>query len=164
VEKPPTKFVYSAGGVVFRALWGRPEIALVRSRQAWTLSKGLIEKGEKPDAAAIREVGEETGLTVQQHGKVGEVEFWYMDSRERVRYHKKVYYFLFEAIGGNLGDHDMEVEEVRFFPSAVVISQASYPKDKAILRQALAIIGTMNSPESAPPSFELLSGDQDPGR
>ncbi len=38
---------------------------------AWTLPGGGIEFGESPDAAVIREVAEETGLTVKLKGIAG---------------------------------------------------------------------------------------------
>ena len=41
------------------------EVALIQpsDRAAWSLPKGLIERGETPENAAIREALEETGLS-----------------------------------------------------------------------------------------------------
>ena len=53
----------SAGGVFYRWLDDTPYILLIRdSYQHWGFPKGHLEAGETPDAAALREVAEETGL------------------------------------------------------------------------------------------------------
>ena len=52
----------SAGGVVFRKEGDVPLYLLIRdSYQNWGFPKGHLEAGEQPDAAALREVAEETG-------------------------------------------------------------------------------------------------------
>jgi len=67
------RMAVSAGILVHRALAGRPEVLLAypggqlwrrRDRGSWIVPKGLIEAGEDPLAAAIREFVEETGLSV----------------------------------------------------------------------------------------------------
>jgi bis(5'-nucleosidyl)-tetraphosphatase len=61
-----TKFAatgrFSAGVVVVR-LDGPPRYLLLRAFAHWDFPKGLVEPGETPLAAAIREVKEETGLS-----------------------------------------------------------------------------------------------------
>jgi ADP-ribose pyrophosphatase YjhB (NUDIX family) len=53
----------SAGGVVFRLDGGHALYLLIRdSYQNWGFPKGHLEAGEIPETAALREVGEETGL------------------------------------------------------------------------------------------------------
>ncbi len=53
----------SAGIVVVRQLNGEWRFLILRAYRNWDFPKGLIEPGEKPLAAAVRETGEETGLT-----------------------------------------------------------------------------------------------------
>src|SRR5947209_14506287 len=53
---------FSSGGVVFRTSGDRQEFALIKAGGRWSFPKGNIEKGETPDAAALREISEETGL------------------------------------------------------------------------------------------------------
>jgi 8-oxo-dGTP pyrophosphatase MutT (NUDIX family) len=62
-RRRPPKWT-SAGGLVID---GRGRIALVRQRNRrgrwrWTLPKGRIDRGESAEAAALREVYEESGL------------------------------------------------------------------------------------------------------
>ena len=51
--------VTAAGGVVFN---DKNEILLIFRRGQWDLPKGKLDKGEKLEACAVREVKEETGL------------------------------------------------------------------------------------------------------
>ena len=65
-----------AGGVVFDAA-GR--LLLVRRARppaagAWSVPGGRCEPGEPPEAACVREIAEETGLTVRVTGWAGRVE------------------------------------------------------------------------------------------
>jgi 8-oxo-dGTP pyrophosphatase MutT (NUDIX family) len=53
----------SAGGVVVRDVGGTTRVLLIRDPYGhWGFPKGHLERGERPDAAALREVMEETGL------------------------------------------------------------------------------------------------------
>jgi len=53
----------SAGIVVVRRQNGEWRLLILRAYRNWDFPKGLIEPGEKPLAAALRETEEETGLT-----------------------------------------------------------------------------------------------------
>jgi 8-oxo-dGTP pyrophosphatase MutT (NUDIX family) len=53
----------SAGIVVVRQQEGEWRFLVLRAYRNWDFPKGLIESGEKPLAAALRETEEETGLT-----------------------------------------------------------------------------------------------------
>jgi len=53
----------SAGTVVVRRQNGEWRLLVLRAYRNWDFPKGLIEPGEKPLAAAVRETEEETGLT-----------------------------------------------------------------------------------------------------
>lgn len=61
---PETKKEFSAGGVIIEQ--GKTLLIRMRNLQGlevWTFPKGHIEPGESPEAAALREVLEETGCT-----------------------------------------------------------------------------------------------------
>jgi bis(5'-nucleosidyl)-tetraphosphatase len=55
--------ILSAGVVVVRFFGKEPKFLLLRAFNYWDFPKGLLDPGEEPLAAAIREVEEETGLT-----------------------------------------------------------------------------------------------------
>lgn len=66
----------SAGLLLFRRLGPDVEVLLVhpggplwakKDDGAWSIPKGLVEDGEEPLAAAVRECGEELGTTVSGH-------------------------------------------------------------------------------------------------
>lgn len=54
---------FSAGVVVVRRLDAEWRLLLLRSWQNWDFPKGMLEPGETPFEAAMRETAEETGLT-----------------------------------------------------------------------------------------------------
>lgn len=58
-----TKPALSAGVVLVRRFDDQYRYLLLRVRDYWDFSKGMVEPGEEPLAAAIREVEEETTLT-----------------------------------------------------------------------------------------------------
>ncbi|MGC4103311.1 NUDIX hydrolase [Ferruginibacter sp.] len=62
--------IEAAGGIVQNT---KKELLFIYRLDKWDLPKGKMEKGEKPDATAIREVEEETGVTgLTLKKKVGE--------------------------------------------------------------------------------------------
>ena len=52
-------FVEAAGGLVYN---NKREILFIHRNDKWDLPKGHIDKGESYEAAAVREVEEETGV------------------------------------------------------------------------------------------------------
>jgi len=87
----------SAGGVVFRVAEGRALFLLIcDSYGNWGFPKGHLERGERADSAALREVVEETGLrTVAVLGAIATIA-WRFRSRGRL-IHKDCQFFLMEA-------------------------------------------------------------------
>lgn len=90
----------SAGGVVFRTEGAEPLYLLIRdSYQNWGFPKGHLENGEQPDAAALREVREETGLAeLELRAPVDTID-WHFRFRGR-EIHKVCHFFLMEAAHG----------------------------------------------------------------
>ncbi|MBQ3318862.1 NUDIX domain-containing protein [Candidatus Saccharibacteria bacterium] len=71
----------TAGGIVFRMSEDKKDIEILLiedSKNRWTIPKGHIEPGETAKQCAIREIGEETGLThVAALSWLGKINFKY---------------------------------------------------------------------------------------
>jgi len=137
--KAKVRHQVSAGGVIVREKDGTFEVALIglRGGAVWGLPKGLVEAGEDPQATALREVREETGLVGQPLGKLGEIEYWFFDKGERVRIHKTVHFYLLVYVEGNPQDHDFEVEEVRWYPIEEALRLMAYKNEREMVGRAL---------------------------
>lgn len=87
----------SAGGVVYRVVDGRPLFLLIRDSYGhWGFPKGHLERGERADTAALREVMEETGLrAVSVLGTIATIE-WQFRFRGAL-IHKNCQFFLMET-------------------------------------------------------------------
>ena len=75
------KIIEAAGGIVQNE---KKELLFIHRLGKWDLPKGKIEKGEKEEACALREVTEETGVkNVQLKKKVGETYHVYNEFGKR---------------------------------------------------------------------------------
>ncbi len=128
-----TRRVVSSGGVIFRVVDSRFEVALIFGGKVWCLPKGLIEQGETAEKAALREVNEETGLEGEIVGKIGEINYDFF--REK-RYFKTVYFFLLKYVGGSVSDHDFEADKVRWFSISDALQVLTYVNERKILGKA----------------------------
>jgi 8-oxo-dGTP diphosphatase len=128
----------SAGGVVYQEKGGKMWVALIATKggQVWGLPKGLVERGEQPLDTALREVEEEAGLQGEPVADLGYIEYWYRDSKAEVLYHKFVHYYLLSHAGGDVSEHDWEVDEARWFSIEEAIEWASYENEKGVLIKA----------------------------
>lgn len=83
-KKPEIKEIVrepTAGGIVFRLSQDQRDIEILLiqdSKNRWTIPKGHIEPGENAKQTAIREIGEESGLThVNVLSWLGKIHFKY---------------------------------------------------------------------------------------
>jgi 8-oxo-dGTP diphosphatase len=141
VAERKTALQASAGGVVYRRRDdGQIEVALIATHegQRWGLPKGAVRKAETPEEAALREVAEETGLSACLVDKIDTIDYWFQIRRGStpVLIHKTVDFFLMEATGGDVADHDWEVDEARWFTLDDAIQAASYDSERDILQAA----------------------------
>jgi 8-oxo-dGTP pyrophosphatase MutT (NUDIX family) len=129
----------SAGGVVYRREDDAIDLALAarrtrRGQLAWGLAKGAIEQGESDEQAAVREVLEETGLEAEVEADLGDIRYFYVWEGVRVR--KRVHFFLMRATGGDVANHDSEMEDVRWYPLKSAIRRAAYKGEREVIERA----------------------------
>lgn len=86
----------SAGGVIVCAVDRTWYVLLLRDmNDTWTFPKGLIELGESPQEAAVREIGEEVGISdLILLRPLSPIRYTY---KRNGIVHKTVHYFLFQA-------------------------------------------------------------------
>ena len=136
-----TRDAVSAGGVVYRRGPDGIEVVICGTNDGmWRLPKGTPEPGESLEETAVREVSEETGLQVTIGQPVTTIEYWFVQSDEGVRVHKKVYHYLLESTGGSTNDHDHEHDIVIWAPLDEAIRRLSFPNEVDVLRKAAALL------------------------
>jgi 8-oxo-dGTP pyrophosphatase MutT (NUDIX family) len=134
---------HSAGGVVVR---GTDCIVIVPTRRAangakvLALPKGHVDPGETPLQAAAREVREEAGVDTEPLGELGAVRYWYMRKGKRIA--KQVDFFLFAYAGGDVEDHDHEVERASWMPLSEAAERLTYDGERGMAARALSQISS----------------------
>ena len=141
---------FSAGGVLVRRLRGEWMLAAIRPggkpEGLWVLPKGQIDEGESAEAAAVREVGEETGVNVHPVVKLGDSRYWFNWEGERI--FKVVSFFLVRYESGRLGDireeFRHEVADVQWLPLAEAPRLLAYRGEREIAERAIAVLADRN--------------------
>jgi 8-oxo-dGTP pyrophosphatase MutT (NUDIX family) len=147
----------SAGGVVFRNGRGGPLFLLIRdSYRNWGFPKGHIEKGESSEAAALREVREETGLNgLVARGRIDTID-WHFRFRGRL-IHKVCHFYLMESPNGRTRpQRDEGITACRWLPIEKARTVISYGNARTVLERAferfqLLQIGPAERAASSPP-------------
>jgi 8-oxo-dGTP pyrophosphatase MutT (NUDIX family) len=158
----------SAGGVVVRKITGVWHVALIephktepqksdptaagaklpslktprKSTQAvFALPKGLVDPGEKAQAAAVREVFEETGVVAEPITKLADNKYVYVRTwGDGQRVFKIVSFYLMRYVSGEIdnlaADMRIEVKRALWVPLADASRQLAYSNERKVLRQA----------------------------
>ena len=136
----------SAGGVVFRLPErGEPLFLLIRdSYRNWGFPKGHLENEELPDAAALREVREETGLDgLELRGEIETID-WYFRFRGRL-IHKVCHFYLMETTAADTRPQRNEgITACRWMPIAQALETISYVNARSVLQRAGDMVATFS--------------------
>ena len=143
-----TREQVSAGGVVFRRRGRRVEVALISvgEKSRWQLPKGLVDKDESPEQAALREVREETGLAGELVAPIETAEYWYVGTARgggRVRFHKFVHFYLLRYTSGEVSAHDHEVNEARWVEIGEAARLLAFKSERQIAARAREQLGAL---------------------
>jgi len=108
----------------------------------WQLPKGLVDKNESTEAAAVREVREEAGIETVVAGRIDKIEYWYFAkyAPEPARIHKFVHFYLLEYRSGDVRDHDSEVNEARWVEITEAIPMLAFESERKIAQKAQQLI------------------------
>ncbi len=151
------KFEFSAGGIVYKkdpstGSAGSPQagsgqedklwilLAKHSHHKGWVFPKGLIDhdKKETKEQAALREVKEESGADGVIEKALEPITYWYVWEKERIE--KTVYYFIMKYNGGDITEHDFEMEDVRWFTPEKALETLAHKGEKDLFKKALPII------------------------
>jgi 8-oxo-dGTP pyrophosphatase MutT (NUDIX family) len=133
-----TRNEHSSGGVVIAVRDGAPHVALIatRNKTRWGLPKGAVTDGETSEAAALREVLEETGIQARIVRPLDTIEYFFRAGDTLIQ--KRVDFYLMEYVAGELEPQLSEVDDVQWVELSASLQQASFDSERKLLAMALA--------------------------
>jgi 8-oxo-dGTP pyrophosphatase MutT (NUDIX family) len=144
---------YSAGGVVLRRVKRGLEVALAErtdrntTERSVCLPKGLVNPGESPEEAALREVAEETGLRARILEPLPEVRYHYVSPVDGALVAKRVRFFAMAWEGGEPHPADGEMDRVSWCPLEAAPPRLRYAGERRtverVLRRAAALSSSL---------------------
>ncbi|HJZ47059.1 MAG TPA: NUDIX hydrolase [Roseiflexaceae bacterium] len=137
---PPLKL--AAGCVVYRTDGdGAPLVLLIYDKYGrWTLPKGHLKQGETEQAAAQREVFEETGLSGELGPLISRIRYTVLSQRGLPR-PKQVAFFLMRAHGVEARPQQEEgIGAAEWFTPEDALGCIGYPLVREVLAQAISML------------------------
>ena len=125
--------ITAAGGIVFDTIDGKRHVLVIHrpAYDDWSLPKGKHDdESESDEAAALREIEEETGVVGRIVTKLTDVE--YTTSNDNP---KRVTYFGVRAIRTPKFRPNSEVDKVEWLRPKAAIERLTYPHDRKLLQR-----------------------------
>jgi 8-oxo-dGTP diphosphatase len=128
--------VVAVGAVVFNG----ERVLMVRrgqppSHDLWAIPGGKVRLGETLQAAAEREILEETGLTVRARQPIYTFDLIERDARGRIRFHYVIVDLVADYVSGTIGAGD-DAREVRWIGPDEIQQVEVNPQTIELLRRA----------------------------
>lgn len=126
--------IEAAGGIVQN---NKKELLFIYRLNKWDLPKGKIEKGEKPDVCALREVEEETGVVnLKLKKKIGETYHTYDDFGKHILKITHWYYITCPALQKLVPQTEEDITAIKWVPTRDIKEPVAntYPSIKDILK------------------------------
>ena len=141
MAKARARIERSSGGVVVRRIDGSVHLLLIKDPYGkWGLPKGHVEGGESPEQAAVREVGEETGLDRLELGpSLGTIDWYFRLKGDLV--HKFCEYFLMASRTGDARPGvDEGITECVWLPVREAIETVAYDNAREVVEWAAEVL------------------------
>jgi transcription antitermination protein NusB len=133
----------SAGGMVYRQEEDGYYFCLILDAyDKWTFPKGHVDKGEKEEKAALREITEETGLeNLKSEGYLGETEVKVHKPNEKP-FRKLIKYYLVATTDLKLiVPNTTELKDVKWYTAKEALDILGYDNAKDIFNTGLEKLG-----------------------
>jgi len=112
---------------------GTAYVALIatRNKTRWGLPKGAVTEGETTEAAALREVLEETGLQARIVKQLDTIEYFFRAGDTLIQ--KRVDFYLMDYVAGELEPQLSEVDAVEWVELSAALKRASFESKRKLL-------------------------------
>lgn len=133
--------VRAAGGCVVRIGERRIEVLVLHrvSPDEWRLPKGRIRPAEQPEATAVREVREESGVLAEILCLLGETEHQFTDRADGQRKTKRTTYYLMRALSPTIALPDPEFDRAVWLSPAEAIAQLTFDTERQVIEAVLQL-------------------------
>lgn len=136
----PERPLLGVGAVVFQ---GESVLLIERGKPPlmgwWTLPGGLVEPGERLEAAVVREVLEETGLRIKATGIAAVFQRIMPDIEGRTEYHYVIVDYLCELLDGGPPHAASDVARAEWVPLDEMKMKRMAPGTPPVIEKALSL-------------------------
>lgn len=131
----------SCGIIPLRHDRGQWSVLLVQLHAGhWGFPKGHIESNEEIQETAIRELQEETGLTVKRFLSDIVLKEVYHFTHQGIAIEKTVLYYIAEVVG-KVVIQEEEIKATKWVPLEDSVAAISFPAGKTLCEQVMQILG-----------------------